>query len=115
LISEVPRGKFTAVLSVPLLLEYEQALMERRPPGFSAEDVESILDYLCQAALHQEIFYLWRPLLRDPKDDLVLEIAVAGRCQAIVTYNRRDFGAAEQFGLEILTPLVFLRQIGVVT
>ena len=115
LISEVGRGKFEMVLSVPLLLEYEQALMERRPPSFSAEDVEAILDYLCQAAHHQEIFYLWRPLLRDPKDDLVLEVAVAGQCRTIVTYNGRDFRAAEQFGLAIITPLVLLRQIGVVT
>jgi hypothetical protein len=59
-----------------------------------------------------KLYYLWRPYLKDPKDDLVLEAAVAGSCEAIITYNRRDFAGAENFGVRILTPGQFLRRIG---
>jgi predicted nucleic acid-binding protein len=75
-------------------------------------DVHDLLDYFCSVGKHQEVYYLWRPYLRDAKDDLFLEAAVAGNCDAIITYNRRDFGGAEKFGVEILTPGEFLRQIG---
>jgi hypothetical protein len=57
------------------------------------------------------IHYLWRPFLPDPKDDLVLEAAVAGRCDTIVTFNRRDFRGVEQFGLRIRTPREFLEEL----
>jgi len=43
---------------------------------------------------------------------MVLEVAVAGRCEAIVTYNARDFHGVERFGIEILNPKEFLRRIG---
>jgi predicted nucleic acid-binding protein len=74
--------------------------------------VEDILDYFCSVGNLQKIFYLWRPLLPDPKDDLLLEVAVAGNCEAIITYNRKDFRGAEQFGIKILAPLEFLETIG---
>jgi predicted nucleic acid-binding protein len=63
-------------------------------------------------ARRQAIFYLWRPYLRDPKDDLVLEAAVAGECAGIVTFNQRDFAGAERFGLWIESPRSFLARIG---
>jgi len=56
--------------------------------------------------------HIWRPYLRDPKDEMVLETAVAGGCDAIVTYNRRDFVGAEKFGIQVLSPKAFLQQIG---
>ncbi|MFN9732813.1 MAG: PIN domain-containing protein [Microcystis sp.] len=59
-----------------------------------------------------EIFFLWRPFLRDPKDDMVLELAVKAGCQSIITYNTRDFAGVEQFGLCLLEPSGFLRLIG---
>jgi len=59
----------------------------------------------------QEIFFLWRPLLPDPADDHVLELAVAGQCDAIVTYNRRDFRGAERFGIGIVSPPEFLLEL----
>ncbi len=52
------------------------------------------------------------PLLPDPKDDMVLELAVASRSRYIVTYNQRDFGPADRFGIEVLAPESFLRRIG---
>lgn len=74
-------------------------------------DIAAILDYMCSVADHQEIFFLWRPILRDPGDDMLLEVAVAADCQAIVTHNVRDFAGAEKFGLRVLTPSAFLQEI----
>jgi len=58
------------------------------------------------------VFYLWRPTLRDPKDDLVLEVAVAAGCEGIVTFNERDFAGAERFGLRVMPPGELLVEIG---
>ena len=113
LIDEIGRGRFEIVVSVPLVVEYEAALLEHRPANVSPRDVGVVLDYVCAEAHEQEIYYLWRPLLRDPKDDMVLEVAVAGRCDRIVTYNIRDFGGAQQFGVQIVRPFDFLRDIGI--
>ncbi len=61
---------------------------------------------------HHAIFFLWRPYLRDPKDDMVLELAVKAGCESIVTYNTRDFTGVEQFGLQAIEPGIFLQSIG---
>ncbi len=111
-VSEIGRDRFEFVLSVPLVLEYEQALIKTRPPGVNQMDIQAFLDYLCSEARLQEIFYLWRPCLDDPKDDLVLEAAVAGACQAIVTHNRRHFQGAARFGITVLSPAEFLARLG---
>lgn len=114
MLSLVGTGLFDIVLSVPLVVEYEDALMRGVPEGSSGRRArEAILDYLCAVGQRQEIFFLWRPLLRDPGDDMVLELAVAGGCDAIVTYNVRDFGNVGPFRIEVMTPREFLEQIGV--
>ena len=64
------------------------------------------------ANLH-EIYFLWRPYLPDPQDDMVLELAVNAGCKYIVTYNKRDFRGAETFGIEVVTAKEFLEKIGV--
>jgi hypothetical protein len=56
-------------------------------------------------ANHQPIFFLWRPFLKDPKDDHVLELAVEAGCDYIITFNVRDFTGVEQFGLKTLGPI----------
>ena len=113
LLSLVGRGYFEICLSVPVVLEYEEVLLDQLEHlHFSESDVHDLLDYFCSVGSHQEIFYLWRPYLRDTKDDLLLEAAVAGNCYAIITFNRRDFVGAERFGVQILTPGEFLRRIG---
>lgn len=106
-------GRFTMVLSVPLVLEYE-AVASRMLETFSmGEDgMKETIGYLCGVAEPVEIHFLWRPLLGDPKDDMVLELAVAGRCDCIVTHNIRDFGGASQFGVDVMTPRDFLRDLG---
>jgi predicted nucleic acid-binding protein len=78
-----------------------------------AADIEAVLNYLRSIGEHHEIFYLWRPMLRDPKDDLVLELAVAAGAESIITYNQRDFAEAETFGVRVETAKEFLRRIGV--
>lgn len=113
LLSLVGTGKFDISLSVPLVLEYEQVLRRSRwenRPSWSY--VADVLDYLCEVGRKHRIHFLWRPRERDPKDDMVLEVAVAGECDCIVTYNKKDFAEAASFGLELLTPKEFLAKIG---
>ena len=105
--------RFRINLSVPLLLEYEEVL--KRPDAghpLSAEEVDDVLNFLCAEASLREIFYLWRPVLPDPKDDFVLELAVESGCDYIVTFNTRDFAGAENFGVAAIKPREFLRQLG---
>ena len=113
LLSLVGTGQFGLNLSVPLVLEYEDVAKRLADEmGLTAQAIDDIIDYLCSIAVQHQIHYLWRPVLPDPKDDMVLEVAVAGECDAIVTYNSKDFRGAEQFGIQILTPRDLLEQIG---
>jgi predicted nucleic acid-binding protein len=97
---------------VPLALEYEATLRQMLPTSrFSAEDIGSIIDYLCRTGDRQEIFFLWRPLLTDPGDDMILELAVAGMCSHIVTFNTSHFSGAESFGISVVRPADFLSQL----
>lgn len=113
LLSLIGMGKFDLDLSVPLILEYEDvAKRQARSLRLSHKTIDNILDYLCQVGEWRRIFFLWRPLLKDPKDDMVLELAVEASCEYIVTFNRKDFVGAEQFGLQVIAPKDFLRVIG---
>ncbi len=60
----------------------------------------------------QVIHFLWRPTLKDPADDMVLEVAVAAGAEAVITYNKRDFAGAGRFGVKILSPQEFLASMG---
>jgi predicted nucleic acid-binding protein len=115
LLSEVGRGSFEIALSVPLAFEYEEALLSGQSAfaGLGEADIQNILDYVCSSARQQRVFYLWRPCLPDPDDDMVLEVAVAAGAKGIVTYHVRDFRGAQRFGVAIWTPLEFLRLVGV--
>jgi putative PIN family toxin of toxin-antitoxin system len=113
LLEDIGHDRFEIALSVPLVLEYEDVLLRHKGvTHLTAADTDAVLDFFCSVAHLQEIFFLWRPFLPDPKDDLILELAVAARCEAIVTYNVRDFMGAKQFGVAILEPAAFLRQVG---
>ena len=88
LISLVGTGRFDIHVSVPLVLEYEAVLLRYRAElGLTQEDVADVIDALCALAKHQKIYFLWRPYLRDRNDEMVLELAVAARCDSIITYN----------------------------
>lgn len=104
---------FEINLSVPLVLEYEGvAKRQARTLGLTHAEIDDILDYLCSVANLREIFFLWQPFLRDPGDDMVLELAVEAECEAILTYNQRDFAGIEQFGVRTITPREFLLEMG---
>lgn len=102
------RRELVVLVSVPLLIEYEAVLTrpeQLKASGASAADVGHVLDAVAAIAEPVKLAYLWRPTLADGDDDMVLELAVNGRADAIVTFNLRDFApAAEQFGIEALSP-----------
>jgi len=105
--------RFQTNVSVPLVLEYEAAASRTAPAiGLSGQDVGNILDYVCRVANRRKVFFLWRPFLRDPKDDHVLELAVEAGCGFIITHNVRHFVRVEQFGLRVVTPKEFLEILG---
>ena len=116
ILSLVGNGLFEIVLSVPLVFEYESATKRQsRQVGLTHQDIDDILDYLCSVGIHRQIYFLWRPCLRDPKDDLVLEVAVESESDYVITHNLRDFAGLERFGLQALKPGRFLEVIGEAT
>lgn len=113
LLTLLDKGVFQFSLSVPLVVECEGVAKRVLPQTqLTDDDLNDILDYVCRVGDRQNIYYLWRPVLRDPRDDMVLELAVAAECDTIITFNTKDFMGAEAFGLEILNPAEFLEQIG---
>jgi len=110
----VDSGKYELQISVPLLLEYEEAAKRSASVALSETEINDILDYICAMSNKREIFYLWRPMLKDPKDDFVLELAVESESAFIITYNKQDIGKAKRFGIRVATPKEFLEEIGVI-
>jgi len=108
-------GGFQLLLSVPLILEYEAVLS--RPEhlaacGLSAAEIGRVLDDLAGIAKPVSLSFRWRPRLSDPDDDMVLETAVNGNADAIVTFNQRDFEAAvRDFGCAVILPGAALGQM----
>ena len=107
--------RFDLLLSVPLMLEYESVLT--RPehlaaPGASREDVSAVLDELASVGKRVELVIRTRPMLPDPNDEMVLETAINGRADAIVTFNDRDFRpVAARFRCSVLRPGVVIRRL----
>ncbi|MCY4426113.1 MAG: putative toxin-antitoxin system toxin component, PIN family [Halieaceae bacterium] len=106
---------FTPLLSVALVLEYEAVCIDpaqRSVSGLGVAEVEALMSALCAVAEPVSPRYLWRPLLRDPADEMVLEAAVNGGADALVTFNRRGFGVAPgKFGVAVLSPQEALRRL----
>ncbi len=72
------------------------------------------MDALCALAKPHRIYFLWRPFLHDAGDEHILELAVAAKCDYIITYNRRDFAGTEPFGIGVIDPKAFLQAIKVI-
>lgn len=107
-------GRFVALTSVPLMLEYEAVL--HRPEQLAAGNrsptmVEAFLDAFCLLCEPVHLHYLWRPQTRDPADEMVLETALNGRADALVTMNVSDFSAAGIFRLPVLLPRDLLAEL----
>jgi putative PIN family toxin of toxin-antitoxin system len=107
--------RLTLLASVPLMFEY-QAVLTRpehlNASGMTEEEIDGLLDAVVAVAEPVRLAFLWRPIARDADDDMVLEAAVNGRADAIVTFNIRDFsGAAERFGVAVLSPGETVRRL----
>lgn len=115
ILEAISNGAGTSLISVPLLIEYEAVLS--RPAlmseaGLTRNDLDTILDGLASIMEPVDIHYLWRPLLSDPYDDMVLETAVNGQAGAIVTFNVKDYGnIPASFGMELLQPRDAIRKL----
>jgi putative PIN family toxin of toxin-antitoxin system len=113
LFSLIDKGIYKLNLSVPLALEYEA--VAKRMVGeiaLNEKDIDNILDFIISNSNHWQIFYLWRPQLKDPGDDMLLELAVTASCNYILTYNVKDFKGIKKFGVKAITPKEFLKLVG---
>jgi putative PIN family toxin of toxin-antitoxin system len=109
LVQRLGSPQFQPVISPPLCLEYEDVF--RRPgllAGYTPQDIGDFLDYFLSQCIECRIHFLWRPHLPDPKDDLVLELALAGGAPFIITHNTRHFRSADSLGIRAVTPDEFL-------
>ena len=111
LLRRVVDSDFQMALSVALCLEYEDVAF-RDPLTLPKEAINDILDQLVAVSVRPRMAFLWRPQLRDPKDDMVLELAINANCPYIVTFNIRDFRGSEAFGIQATTPAQFLALLG---
>ncbi|MCX7898334.1 MAG: putative toxin-antitoxin system toxin component, PIN family [Rhodocyclaceae bacterium] len=113
LMQAVRKRRLLPLASVPLMLEYEAVLKRDAHCGaFSVVTVDAFLDALSLFIEPVHLHYLWRPQLRDPGDEMVLETALNGRAQMLVTHNLCDFtAAAQRFALRVMTPQQVLRSL----
>lgn len=101
-------------ISVPSFVEYESVIKRAgMVDGLTDNDINAVLDYLLSKSSIRKIFYLWRPCLKDPKDDLVLEVAVESQSEYIITFNKKDFRGIDKFGLKAVTPQEFMIERGI--
>lgn len=109
------RGKFRWCCSVPLFYEYEDVLSRADlllDCGIARAEIETFLTDVASVVHPVDLNFLWRPQLRDPGDEMVLETAVNASAEAIVTHNIRDFADAPwRFGISLLTPAEALQRV----
>jgi putative PIN family toxin of toxin-antitoxin system len=112
LLRHVDAGRLVPILSTTLLFEYEDVLRrESETLGLSLTDVDQVLDALCALGQAQRVYFLWRPELPDPKDDHLLELAIAANGAPIVTHNVKHFRSAGDFGIRVLKPAEMLEEL----
>lgn len=103
------------LVTVALFIEYEDVLKRdehRAVHGMPLDEIDRALAGFLTLAEAVDIYYRWRPKLSDIKDEFVLEAAVNARADALITHNVRDFGTAgPEFGLRIITPGDFLKEL----
>ena len=115
LLTEVLNGHLVMLASVPLFFEYEAKCVlpvHQMAAGLNPDQAHLFINGLAALVEPVKTHYLWRPMLRDPNDEMVLEVAVNGHADALVTFNLRDYGTAPQmFDVDILTPANALRSL----
>ena len=100
-------GEVTALMSVPLMVQYEAVLTRREhlvQSGMTIAEVGRFLDVLSVVTEPVDIAFRWRPALRDPDDEMVLEAAINGGADRLLTFNERDFRGANRFGVIVERP-----------
>jgi len=115
ILRSIRQGQATLLLSVPLAVEYEavcQKAEQRVAAGLSESEVDIFVTAVIAMAEPVEMHFLWRPQLRDPNDEMVLEVAVNGKGDALVTFNVRDYGnVPSRFGVDLLLPRTAIGRI----
>ncbi|KYC37852.1 DNA-binding protein [Scytonema hofmannii PCC 7110] len=100
-------------ISTALIFEYEEILKrEKDQLTLTSKEIDDVIEAICAIANRCSIFYLWRPLARDPDDDFLIDLAVEARVDFIITYNQKDLQAAEKFGIRVVSPKEFLQHVG---
>ncbi len=113
ILSLLKSGKYRIHISVPIVLEYEEVLSRRELDlNLTDKELAKLLDIICLLGEKHDIWYLWRPLLSDPKDEFIAKLAINAQVDAIVTYNVKDFVGIKNFGINIITPKEFLILLG---
>lgn len=111
----VAKRRLIPLVSPPLFLEYEDVLKrpeQRIAHGLTLEMIDEFLADLAAVVEPVEVRFLWRPQVRDPSDEMVIEAAINGRADALVTYNVRDFAVAgERFAVQVLRPPELLKMV----
>lgn len=111
----VANRRLIGLVSPPLFLEYEDVLKraeQRIAYGLTLEMIDEFLAELAALIEPVEVRFLWRPQVRDPSDEMVLEAAINGRADALVTYNIRDFAVAGvRFAVPVLRPPDLLKMV----
>lgn len=115
IIRMIGRQQIQAVATVAMMVEYEAVL--KRPEhlqaaGLDVAEADELLDAFAQLFVPVIPYFFWRPQLKDPDDEMILEAAVNGQAAAIITFNTRHFGSeAQRFGIEVLKPAELLRRL----
>jgi predicted nucleic acid-binding protein len=107
-------GELTPVITVALFLEYEEILKRPGMVPLEIDWIDHFLNLWSARSVLQTVFYMWRPVLNDPDDDMLLEAAVAAGHCAICTFNTRHFRGSEKFGIVTLTPRELLSRLDAV-
>jgi putative PIN family toxin of toxin-antitoxin system len=104
LLQTLEERRWRPVISPTLAFEYEAVLKRGVPDmGLTLEDIDDFIEYLCSRSKLVQVYFRWRPALRDPDDDRILEVAVRTQ-SSVVTFNARDFAGAERFGIRVISP-----------
>ena len=114
MLSRLKDDRWQINLSVPLILEYETLLTrESANPNLDRPTIDCILDNICAITNHHKIFYVWRPVAKDPNDDFLIDLALKAQADYIITYNQKDLiPSTQRFGLQVVNPKEFLQIVG---
>lgn len=99
------QGRWRAVLSNHLIHEYEEILKAHAAElGLTLADIDTLLDAICARAEEWQLAPGWLPILADPDDEPLVQLAYESAARRIVTHNIRHLRPARALGIEVLLP-----------